>query len=181
MQMQISDWINIILCILSFVLAAISVVTVVITLKQNHQMIKNSTRPYVVAMPQVTNFQEPMFYLVIKNFGASGATINDMTCDVDLSKLSFREELIPFDNIKNTFVAPGQMLSCSLDSRKFKENEIKDFHVQLKYSDGIAEYEEKFTINYKAYVENVHVRAATEGKELRNISYTLQDMVERNF
>lgn len=179
--MQISDWINITLCVLSFILAAISVVTVVITLKQNHQMIKNSTRPYIVAMPQMTNFQEPLFYLVIKNFGASGATVKGMTCNVDLSTLSYREELIPFNNIKNTFIAPGQMLSCSLDSHKFKENGIKDFEVVLKYSDGIEVYEEKFIINYKAYVENVHVRAATEGKELRTISYTLQDMVEKNF
>ena len=43
--MEISDWINVILCILSFILAAISVITVVITLKQNSKMIENSTRP----------------------------------------------------------------------------------------------------------------------------------------
>lgn len=33
--MTVGDWINVILCVLSFVLAAISVVTVVITLRQN--------------------------------------------------------------------------------------------------------------------------------------------------
>ena len=54
--------INIMLCILSFILAAISVITVVITLRQNNRMIDNSTRPYVVVYSAVTNFQTPDFY-----------------------------------------------------------------------------------------------------------------------
>ena len=41
--MNISDTINIILSVLSFVLALISVVTVIITLRQNGKMIKNSS------------------------------------------------------------------------------------------------------------------------------------------
>ena len=40
--MNISDTINIILSVLSFVLALISVVTVIITLRQNGKMIKNN-------------------------------------------------------------------------------------------------------------------------------------------
>ena len=52
--MEVSDWINVILCILSFILAVISVITVIITLKQNSKMIKNSTRPYVVVYKNIT-------------------------------------------------------------------------------------------------------------------------------
>lgn len=40
--MNISDTINIILSVLSFVLALISVVTIIITLRQNGKMIKNN-------------------------------------------------------------------------------------------------------------------------------------------
>ena len=45
--MDISTIVNIILCVLSFILAAISVVTVVITLRQNNKMIEESTRPVI--------------------------------------------------------------------------------------------------------------------------------------
>ena len=106
--MHISDCINFNLCIFSFLLAAISVVTVVITLRQNHKMIQNSTRPYVVAFAQVTNFQEPTFYLVLKNFGASGATIESFESSIELNKVSFREELTPFNHIEGT-----SLLSCN--------------------------------------------------------------------
>ena len=45
--MDLSTKVNIVLSVLSFILAAISIVTVVITLRQNNKMIENSTRPYV--------------------------------------------------------------------------------------------------------------------------------------
>lgn len=179
--MQVSDWINVILCILSFVLAMVSVATVVVTLKQNNKMIENSTKPYIVAFPQTANFQEPIFYLVIKNFGSSGATIKEMVCDIDLSDVSYRKELNPFNHISGTFLAPGQSISCSLCAEKFKENNICGFDVKLKYSNGIKEYSQTNHINYKAFTENVNIRAATEGRELRAISYSLQDLVEKQF
>ena len=34
-------------------------------------------------------------------------------------------------------------------------------------------------INPKADADLIHVRAATDGKELRSISYSLQDLVEK--
>lgn len=45
--MDFSTKVNIILAVLSFLLAVISIVTVVITLRQNHTMIENATRPYL--------------------------------------------------------------------------------------------------------------------------------------
>ena len=43
--MEASDWINMSLSILSFILAAISVITVVFTLMQNNKMIEESYPP----------------------------------------------------------------------------------------------------------------------------------------
>ena len=45
--MDISTIVNIILCVLSFLLAVISVVTVIITLKQNSKMIEESSRAVI--------------------------------------------------------------------------------------------------------------------------------------
>ena len=65
--MQIRDYIELFVLIMSLILATISVGTIIITVRQNSKMIMNSTRPYVVALAQITNFQNPNFYLVIKN------------------------------------------------------------------------------------------------------------------
>lgn len=178
--MQISDWINVALCILSFILAAISVITVVITLRQNAKMISNSTRPYVVCMGEMTNCQSPQFYLVIKNYGNSGARIKSIEFSIDVEKICYHN-LKPFDNPNNSFIAPNQSIICALNNQSINENKIEEFDVRIVYSDDFKTYDEKYRIGYKFQAKNVHIRAATEGKELRAISYSLQELVERNF
>lgn len=86
--MDIATKVNIGLCILSFILAVISVVTVVIILRQNSKMLESSTRPYV------SIYFQPLFdtnYLVLKNFGNSTAKVEDdckKAIEFDLSKFS---------------------------------------------------------------------------------------------
>ena len=178
--MTISDWINIVLCVLSFALAVISVITVVITLKQNNKMIKNSTRPYVVLTCQVTNFQTPALYLVLKNYGNSGAKITSFSPNIDLKQYSFHNDYTPFEMIEGTFIAPNQSIICNLDTKKLvQQNET--FEVKIEYTDGINNYCELYPINFKAYMHNIQTRVATKDKELKIISYTLQDLVEKQF
>ena len=73
--MDVATIVNIILCVLSFILAVISVVTVVITLRQNNKMIEESTRPVISIYTDEINAGNPLFYLVVKNFGKSPAYI----------------------------------------------------------------------------------------------------------
>ena len=170
--------INIMLCILSFILAAISVITVVITLRQNNRMIDNSTRPYVVVYSVVTNFQTPDYYICVKNFGQSGTVITKFTCDVDLKKYSYHKEHIPFEHLSNTFIAPGQSFICNLDPIElFKEVHPLTFDIEYK-SNG-KHYTNTFTINIQADSDLIHTRASTKDKELCIISYTLQDIAEK--
>lgn len=178
--MTVSDWINATLCVLSFILAAISVIAVVLTLKQNNKMIKNSTRPYVSVVCQVTNFQSPAFYLVLKNYGNSGAEIKSFKSSIDLSQYSFHTECTPFGMIEGTFIAPNQSILCNLDTIKLAR-EVEAFEVEIEYTDGINTFCELYPINFKAYTQNVQTRASTKDKELKIISYTLQDLVEKQF
>ena len=177
--MTLSDKINVSLCILSFLLAAISVITVVITLRQNHKMIENSTRPYVIVTGQKTNFQEPMFYVVLKNYGTSGAKIIQLSFDIDIAAYSLIPEIEPFGYVKGMFIAPGQIVSSVFDKKKFNENKIDTFNATITYSDGIHEYKETYPISYKGLSHNVSYKAATKGEELRIISYALQELVEK--
>ncbi len=178
-MMNISDYINIVLCILSFLLAAISVITVVITLRQNNRMIENSTRPYITIYSRVTNFSSPSYYIVLKNSGQSGATIESLITDIDLIYYSFSDEHRPFDNIKDTFVAPGQTIVCNLDPIKMSKEKVDKINFKIEYSTNIKKYDETYTINFLGDTNNIQTRSATRDKELRTISYTLQDLVEK--
>lgn len=177
--MNISDYINLILCILSFILAVISVVTVVITLKQNSKMIENSTRPYLVIYSRVTNFQDPMYYIILKNFGQTGAKIENFECNLDLLDFSYSSEHRPFEHINNTYISPGQSIISNIDALKLSKENIKDITFNISYSSGVKKYTEKYTVNYLSDTDHVQSRASTKDKELKIISYTLQDLVEK--
>lgn len=179
--MTTSDIINAILCILSFFLAAISVITVAITIRQNNKMIESSTRPYVVVTSQTTNFQRTSFYLVLKNYGQSGANIDSLTCNIDLSKCSHDAHFVPLGHLDNTFIAPQQSIVCTLDTNKMLSEQIERLQFEIKYSNGTRSYTEKCNVNFLAYQQNTQSRASTPAAEMKIISYTLQDLVEKHF
>lgn len=80
-------------------------------------------------------------------------------------------------NLKNAVFAPGQSRICMLDYAKIR----KEITFTLEYHSGAKKkYSEKFTIDLKAGVSMPYGKAATEGKELRTISYTLQEMLQKN-
>ena len=177
--MDTATRVNIILCILSFILAAISVITVVITIRQNNRMIKNSTRPYVVMTMDSTNFQGVSTYLVLKNYGNTGAIIKSIKYDIDISEYSMVSGFIPFNHIENMLLAPGQRIIVLVNADKLKNNNISSFTASIEYTDGKEGYKEDCVINFAAYSEKVYLRASTKDKELKIISYTLQDMAEK--
>lgn len=77
-NMITGEIINLILAILSFILAAISVITVVLTLRQNNKMIEATSRAYIVVNAQYINFRNPQIVLVVRNYGSSGAIIKKL-------------------------------------------------------------------------------------------------------
>lgn len=177
-NMSIEILVNMILCILSFILAAISVVTVAVTLRQNNRMIEESTRPYISVYTDEINTGNPLFYLIIKNFGKSPAYITKFESDFDFRgcyKIPTDKDYL--GNLKNAVFAPGQSRICMLDYAKIG----KEITFTLEYHSGAKKkYSEKFTIDLKAGVSMPYGKAATEGKELRTISYTLQEMLQKN-
>ena len=178
--MTVSDWINLSLSILSFILAVISVVTVVITLRQNHKMIEESNRPYITVYGDKTNFSSPQFYLVIKNFGKTGAFIESLECDIDLGKYSYQTGITPFQNIVGTLIAPNQNFICNIDYMQLSEDNIDVINFAIKYTANGKSYCEKYPVNYSAVKKNITIKSATKDKELRTISYALQEMVQKD-
>lgn len=178
--MTISDWINAILCVLSFSLAAISVVTVVVTLKQNKKMIESSTRAYVTVSGQSINVQSSEFMLVIKNYGQSIALIETIEFDISLKPYMYALDIEPFAAISNTTLCPNQNIVCNLDPVKMGKDNVKKIVCNISYMSNGKRYVEKQIINFDALCKNVITKASTEGKELKIISYAIQEMIKKN-
>lgn len=70
-----SDIIQLLGILLSTIISTIAVIISVVTLRQNHQMVEESTRPYIVVYTAATDFQSPMYYLVIKILVKQGLTL----------------------------------------------------------------------------------------------------------
>lgn len=176
--MQISDRVNIILSILSFLLTAISIITVVITLRQNHEMIENATRPYLTVYGAVTNFQEPQYYLVLRNFGQSNALITEFTSSIDLSICSDCSGVIPFEHIVGFTLAPNQAIQVPIDYNALISIS-QGITITMQYTSGQKKYSEISVINPPAHADYPISRASTSGNEMKIISFTLQDIATR--
>ena len=142
-------------------------------------MIEESTRPYISVYTDEINTGNPLFYLIIKNFGKSPAYITKFESDFDFRgcyKIPTDKDYL--GNLKNAVFAPGQSRICMLDYAKIR----KEITFTLEYHSGAKKkYSEKFTIDLKAGVSMPYGKAATEGKELRTISYTLQTSVYKGY
>lgn len=177
--MDLSTIVNIVLSILSFVLAAISVVTVVITLKQNNQMIESTSRPYIAISFDVMNTGSNRSVFIIKNYGQSSAYIDDFSFNDVISKHS--QPGIPlvklFDFIPNSSIAPNQKIIIPVDEiSKFDFTDIAVFSVKYSYCN--KKYEDTFHIPIGEYRKFTKVRHDNSNVQ-KNISYTLQEIAER--
>ncbi|MGN0298902.1 MAG: hypothetical protein ACI4C1_06975 [Lachnospiraceae bacterium] len=175
--MDIATKINIALCILSFVLAAISVVTVVITLRQNSKMIEESSRAIISIYGESINPGAPMFYIVIKNFGHSLAVITKFHSDFDFSDCyGFKTDRNFINDLNNSSIAPGQSRICRLDYDKI----TRPITFEIEYLSASKKYSEKITVDLKAGSSMLVSKVSTTDKELRTIAYTLQEMLQKN-
>lgn len=168
---------NIVLSALSFILAAVSVVTVVITLKQNNRMIESSTRPYIVVYGYVTNFGSLQYTIAIKNFGNSAARIEEFSPSIDLDKIAINpnENRTPFNNIVGTLIPPN--FSITRDVAWNGHPEKIDF--KIRYISNGKQYEDTFSLQYNIELNDSHGKVSS-GDPLKNISYTVQEYVKRN-
>ena len=79
-------------------------------------------------------------------------------------------------DLQNSVLAPGQSRICALDYSKLD----KPVTFDLVYSSDVKIYHDKMTIDLTAGAGMISSKVATEGKSLRTISYSLQEMVQKN-
>lgn len=172
-----SSLISLIGIVVSLVASLIAIFISVASLKQNSKMIEESSRPIIGIYSESVNFGSPTFYLVIKNFGNSLAVITKFKPDFDFSDCyGFRSEKNWLNDFSNVSIAPGQSHICRLEYDKI----TRPVTFEIEYKSGIKTYSDKITVDLKAGASMLTAKTATEGKELRTISYTLQEMVQKN-
>lgn len=178
--MDIATRVSLWLCILSVFLAAVSIVTVVLTLRQNNKMIEASTRPAISIYGEeiVVDQDAPAFYLVIKNYGQSTAYMTKFSSDFDFTgcyRIPSQKNYL--QDMNNAIIAPGQSRICVLDYQRIDRDVL--FDIEYKSEVG-NRYEGRFCVDIRAGAAMPSPKMGTAGKELRSISYTLQEMLQKS-
>lgn len=172
-----SDIIQILGIIASFLTALVAIIISLVTMRQNSKMIEESSRAIISIYPQSINTGTPMLFIVIKNFGNSPAIIRKFDYDFDFTDCyKFRSERDYLKDFVGSTLAPGQSRICGLDYTKL----TRPVTFSLEYRSGSKKYRETFTVDLQAGVNIPVPKTATSGKELHTISYTLQEMLQKN-
>lgn len=172
-----SDIIQILGIIASFLTALVAIIISLVTMRQNSKMIEESSRAIISIYPQSINTGTPMLFIVIKNFGNSPAIIHKFDYDFDFTDCyKFRSERDYLKDFVGSTLAPGQSHICGLDYTKL----TRPVTFSLEYQSGSKKYRETFTVDLQAGVNIPVPKTATSGKELHTISYTLQEMLQKN-
>ena len=79
-------------------------------------------------------------------------------------------------DISKCTLAPGQSQICRLDYNDTPDNVSFD----IEYFSGKKKYQEHFTTNLKAGSAMLTAKTATKDTELKTISFTLQEMLQKS-
>ena len=166
-----------ILALSSFVLALVSVVTVIITIRQNNRMLEASTRPYVSIYFDYSNMGEPIGYFVIKNFGNSSAKITSLSYNdvVKGQPTSLCQVTDILDGLVGNTICPNQKFLLPI---KLYDSPDGVCVFNITYCSNTKKYEEHVEIIVKQYGKLTKSRICG-GDITRVVSYPLQEIAER--
>lgn len=160
-DIETGDKIDIFLALTTIILSVVSVVIAVRALNVSKQSMIEANRPYVIAyMNDLTSFKIDK-YIIIKNFGKSGAFIYNIFINIDEEVMIKDEEgniinglekskemfYLFIENNKSIFIAPNQSFKFCLT----KLNIIGDITIEYHDMNG-HNYREICRINSTNYV-----------------------------
>lgn len=178
--MEISIIVNIVLSVLSFLLAFISIIFVIATLKQNNRMLEASSRPYISIYLETITICEQTTFFVIKNFGNTPAIITKFEYDSVLKNTPQKFKLYnsQFDYIRELTFSPGQSKLIPYETQKLA-NPTLTFVIGY-VSQNQKYYEDSITVNARNYAHIPVPRPETNvsSDNLREVN-TLREILER--
>lgn len=167
------------LCIASFILAVISVVTVIVTIRQNNRMIAESTRPYITLYMDTITICEQTSYFVLKNFGHCAANITRFEYDNCLKATKQAHPLYneQFDCIHGITLAPGQSKLLEYPVSTLNKDVLT---FVIGYTALGKYYEEKIEMNVKHFIHIPTYRPSSNiERNMERQVHTLREITER--
>lgn len=141
LELEVSDQIQIISTIATIIISLVSVWIAVSTLKQTNKITEEANRPYVVIFLEVIQVTSTFtYYLVVKNFGNTGAIIDSISYNPDFNN---KYGLKPFADFENHFIAPRQSITTACDFEK----PYTPIDFTISYHVGKKSYTDTFIIN----------------------------------
>ena len=178
--MDISVIVNICLSISSFLLAFISVVILVVTIRQNHLILESESRAYLSIYAETTDAHGVTLYLILKNFGKSNALITHWECDTDLAPFALIEGFVPFSHMEDASIAPNQSYKYALIQEYLKLSGIQSLNFSISYKCNKKSYSESICVSLPPLWDELHTNAPSKDEtEIKTISRTLQDINRR--
>ena len=176
-QLNISDQIQLVSATVSTLIAVISIIIAIATLRQTNKITEEANRPYLaIYLETVQVTSAVVTYIVLKNFGSTGALIDSITYESEgVSKYGI-DSLI---KLSNHFIAPNQAISSGC----YFEKPYMPFTFTLKYSNGKKKYSEKFIVNPDAISELQFSKALISSSDnlMSVISKSAQEIIRSQF
>ena len=167
-------------------LTLIYVIATVIIVLYNRKTIKEmkegreaESRPYVFVHLD-KDPRDLCFYLRVKNYGKSGAKLENVTITPNLNLYG---TVLPATFLKNVILAPSQTLEFIVLEKK-EETMKNDYTVNLQYvsvDNGKKIYQDEYTLTLQyahqmGYTDNKQGNYSDEANALRNIANHLDSM-----
>lgn len=159
----------------------VAIIISVFALNQTKRSIEEANRPYVVVyrdyIQVLSNIHE---YLVIKNFGKTGAIIDSVLFEPGYYD-SMRNKVV-FNNIEDTFIAPGQSLSKVVSTNAFAVERSENIKVTIKYRTGRKKYQEVIILNEEIIKDITFSKTSPSGNTSLQevITKATEELLRRN-
>ena len=150
--MTISDLIQLLGIIASFSLSAIAIWQSQKSIKLTEKSITEANRPQIsIYLDYIYTVHSIHEYLVIKNFGNTGATITELSIDKKIPSLNNKDNL--FTQGTPFYLAPNQSYSTCIRLNAFDHKE-EIYKISVLYSDNVQKepYSESFVLDQSAVV-----------------------------
>lgn len=172
---------NILFCLLSLAIVAISVWVAISTLKQNSKMIEGSTRPYIGITGEHVNNSATEYKLVLKNYGSTEAFIRKIEfVGVSLrGSLPTKTDREPFEHLVGSSVLPNQSFVCILNGAVI-DDLPHNIEARIEYESSTGKtYESAFNIPLGAYCDIPSGRVYNPTEPCKTIAFTLQTIADK--
>lgn len=182
-ELTASDYIELAGIIASLITGVIAVVVSVKALKQNAKMLEESTRPYVAVYREYIQVISSVHeYLVIKNFGNTGAIIDSLSIAPPYDNLDTKIKANIFEHINGAFIAPKQSFSTVLFPNAFCNNRTGITKITIAYHSNMKSYSDAFTFNEDARDDiRLSKTVPAPSKSIqRTIASTAEEILRRN-